>query len=415
MAGALNAVAGDDTPMTTVPSMSYMGGNGGGPGSGGALSYMPGVDPRLLALMNNTSAGPVSPYAKQLSDTSAAILGDPSDVAGALSSSKTNYDKAVQSKMTAINRAMGVLSGLDVGQSNLPLMAAAAGALQPTRTGSIGETIGNSMSAAVPQIEKQRQVQEEMAARIANLGISEGDTGIAGAQGDEGFLEKRLGLANQTANEAGQIQARSDLAHANLQRGVLQYAGRIGAADVNANKNRYQYLGIDANDPTVGRYLDKSTNQVMAGPAVARPAAPSAAEYKYNIWLKNHPGDTAGALDFSSGHRTMPPEQMRAAALRQAQQELGTGADPKDVDSRARDIYGTISGGFDGPAPAAPPAAAPAVTPAPSTTPPPAHKMSQDDINQSIANARAAITKNPQAKTVIIQRLKAAGIDTSGL
>lgn len=407
MAGALNTLAGNTD--TSVSPAVY---SNNPPLSSGALaqSYMPGVDPTLMALMNSSS-GPISPFAKQLSDTSSALLGDPQDVAGALSSSKTNYDQAVQAKKAAIARAMNVLSNLDNGQSNLPLMAGAAGALQPTRTGSIGETIGNAFSAAIPQIERQRQVQEQLASTLGNLDISSADTGISGAQGDEGYLEKRLGLADTTANEAGQIQARSDLANSNRQRNVLQYAGRIGAADVNANKNRYQYIGNDPNDATVGQYLDKSTGQTVAGPSIVKPNQPSASEYKYNIWLQNHPGDTAGALDYAAGHRTMPPEQMRAAAMRQAQQELGTGADPKDVDSRAQQIYGTISGGF-GNEPA--PGQSPAPSPAPAT-PGLAPKLSPQDVQQSIANAKTAIAKNPQAKPVIIQRLKAAGIDTSGL
>lgn len=343
------------------PAMQYYGGQQ----PQGALSsqpIFPGVDPSILDMMYG-SAGPESPYAKQLYETSRDIMGEPKEISGALSSANKNYDQAVEQKKNAIQMAMSRLSALQAGQTtNLPLMAGAVGALQPTRTGSIGETIGNSFAAAIPQIEKQRQIEEGLAQTLSDYGIAGAETGIAGAQGDVTNLDTRLRIADTMANQAGQIQGRQDLITARNRAGVLQYAGRIQSADINANKNRYQYLGNDPQDGTVGRYLDKTTNQVFAGPAVAK-QQPPAAEWKYNIWLKNHPGDTAGAEDFAAGHRTMPPEQMRAAALRQAQQELGVGADKASVDSRAQELYGEISGGFGGqpaPAPAPQPQGAPA-------------------------------------------------------
>lgn len=361
MAGALSSIP-DSGGYSMQPAVDY----GGALSSGPAPSYMPGVSPQILSMMNNVPPGPESPYARQLYDTSKAVIGDPDEAAGALQSSRNNYDQAVQAKMSAIQRAMQRLS-VPQGQTNLPLMAGAIGALQPTRTGSIGETIGNAFGAALPQIEKQREIERQLQAALGQGDIDQANTQMQGAQGDETFLDKRFDLANKMENEAGTIQNRADLNTYRTRQGVMQYAGRIGAAEIGANKNRWQYLGQDPNDPTVGQYLDKNapTRTVVAGPAIAPKTSANVpvAQWRYNAWLAVHPNDSAGALDYSAGHKTMTAEQQRASAMSLAQKELGTGSDPEDINARAQQIYDTVRGGFDGEA-AAPAAAAASAAPA---------------------------------------------------
>ena len=369
MAGALNTAAAAPGPAPT-PSMAYVAPNGGGALSmnAPAPSYMPGVDPTLLALMN-APPGPESPYARRLADASDALIGDPTETAGALDSARSNYDRAVQGKMSAIQRAMARLTAVPQGQSNMPLLAAARGALQPTRTGSIGETIGNAIGAAMPEVEKQRQVERQLAGTLGYLDVENANTDIQGAQGDEGFLEKRLGLADKFATQAGNVQNRADMANYRTRQSVLQYAGRLGAAQIGANKNRFKFLGNDPQDGSIGRYMDQTNGQVYAGPA-ARGGSGSGnggvSEWRYNIWLQNHPGDTAGAEDYAAGKRSLSPEKIRAGALSQASRELGVGADKDAINSRAEEITQMVQGGFDNGGDGGTPAPAPhASAPAP--------------------------------------------------
>jgi len=148
----------------------------------------------------------------------------------------------------------------------------------------------------------------------------------------------------------------------------MQYAGRIGAAQIAADKNRWQFIGNDPQNPSIGRYMDKNAPpgapSIVAGPPASgsgRSAQVPVAQWRYNAWLAVHHGDEAGALDYSAGHRTLSPQQMRSSALSLATRELGPGADPEDINQRAEEIYNTVAGGFEGeaPQPAPVPAAAP--------------------------------------------------------
>lgn len=430
--------------MQTVPSMEYA-----DPQQGGALggySNYPGVDPSLLQLMGAAKPGPVSPYAKRLDDMAQAITGDPTEYAGALSSANKNYDKAVMAKKAAIQRAMDRLSGLSSGQVNLPLLAAGAAGLRPAPDPAA--SIGNSFSAAAEQIQKQRETERAIASALGNLDIEGADTDISGANAQQTHLEQRLRLADTAENQAGAVQARSDLAHARTQAGVLQYAGRIGAAQIQGNKGRYKFIGNDPNNPTIGQYLDQVDGTTKAGPAATgggHGGAQSVYEQKRTAWLALNPRDFAGALDYAAGHRGMTEEQKRFSALSLAQKELGANSDEDTLNNRAAEIYGTLGGGdfqqpkpkekpgfwsnmFGGgdeddaaPAPA-PAAKAPLAAPARPAAPAPqaghqpaAPRMSPAEVQQSLANARAAIKKNPLAHDTIVQRLKAAGIDPTGL
>lgn len=350
MAGALNEIAQADIVPAIMPQ----------------VGAFPGVDRNLLTLMQ-TPPGPESPYARRLHETSQALIGEPEEIAGALQSSRRRYDDAVRGKMTAIGRAMDTLSGANRRPENLPALAAAAALLQPT--GSIGESIGRAFSATGDKIEQQRAIERQVAGALGRYGIDQADAEMEGAKGDEGFLQKRVSMAQQMENQAGTVQNRSDL---NAQRGrqnVLQYAARIGAAELSKDRNRWQFIGNDPKDQTVGVYLDKTTGQKVMGPAAG---ARGAAEWRYNAWLAAHPNDTAGALDYAAGRRRMSPEQVRASAVSMATRQLGIGADSEEVDERAKEIAESIMGGFEGeeeamatPAQVPPPAARPQPQPRP--------------------------------------------------
>lgn len=240
MVGALNAIA-DQSGTTPVAA------NGNG---ALAPSYMPGVDPTLLALMNSgTGSAPMSPIAQSLYDTSRALIGDPNDTVGALNTNQSKYDKASQAKYAAIQRGIQNLTQLQANQtSNLPLMAGAAGALQPTRTGSIGETIGNALNAALPQIQRQRQIEEQLNSTLTGMNVDAANSQMEGASGQEGFLEKRLSLADQAANQAGQIQARNDLVSARNRAADLSYQGKLATSGMAPFGGMGGVSGVQPND-----------------------------------------------------------------------------------------------------------------------------------------------------------------------
>lgn len=409
MSGALNRYAGGGPtlPPPTVNAAPYYGDQGGGAGGYGS-------DPSTMAMiLGAAGSAPPSPLVQSLMDSASELYGKPGEMVGALNSSRTRYNSAVSDKMAAINRAYSLLASMDPsgpGRTNLPLLAASAGLLQPTRTGTIGESIGNAASGANTAIDHQREIERALAQAMGNNDIEGGSTEIEGATGDNAMLNQRYGNADRMMGQAAQAQGREDLAHARMYGSALQYKGRIDAATINGNKNRWKFIGNDPGDPTVGRYLDQSDPSglsVMAGPAAgAKPTAAGASEWKYKAWLASHPGDTAGALDFVSGHRRMDPAEIHKFSRGEAQRELGQGADEADIAALADKIEQSFGA-------AAAPAGGGAPGPGGASGPTP-QKLTADEIKQSLANARAAIAAG-KPKEPIIARLKAAGIDTSGL
>jgi hypothetical protein len=411
MAGALNAAA---APPQTTPAPYY-----GPPAGGGALSSMYGpIDPYAMGdSFPLPSEAPSSPYIEGLYRTGQELIGEPGTDTSPLAQYrqiKASRDAAVAQKMAAITRAMSFLSNTQGGdRSNLPLMLASAGLLQPTRTGTIGESIGNAASAAVPEITRQREIERQLASGMGQLGIEGADVPLQAVSADEADLQNRIRLGEEFGSAAARAQAQADMAHARLATGYLTYKGRIDSAALMNNRNRWKFIGNDPNDPSVGRYIDQndpSGLSVVAGPAAGgKPAAPSAGEWKYNVWLKNHPGDTAGAEDFVSGRRKVPPEQLRAWARADAEKELGLGADPDDLNSKTSEIYGFLTSPSGGGA--APPSGGGQPSPAaPPTTP----GLSPDQVKQSLDNARKAIAAG-KPRDAVLRRLRDAGIDTSGL
>lgn len=254
MRGALNAYA-DGGQVADQPA--YNGSAAPPTNAASPLSnplYFSGVDPTMQALMF-LPPGPESPYAKKMFDASDALMGDPADTAGALSGNRNKYDAAVQAKMAAIQRAAQRLSSTQADwTTNTPALAAAAGLLGKNR-GGIGGRIGDMFSASIPAIENQRALQLKLAGALGDLDISGGDTGIEGAKGDEGFLEKRFDLADKFANQAAQTQGRADLAAARKYAADRQYQGKVATsqnAPLGASSGLYGMLPNDFASKMVG-------------------------------------------------------------------------------------------------------------------------------------------------------------------
>lgn len=359
------------------PGMQY-------PTYGGVPLSSMGLSPLTAGLL---PPGPQSPAAQRLFDASDAVMGDPAQLPGALSSARSKYDAAVQDKMAAINRAMDMLSGTQNGQSNTPLMAAAAGLLSPTRGGTIGESIGNAFSSALPQIQQQREMQRSLAQAIGNLGIEGAQTGIEGATGDQAALDKRLQISEQMENAGATAQNRADMNAVRQRAAEMQYAGRVSAAQIGADKNRYKQ-GPNTQDGKNSIIFDTQTGQQLLGDPVAPGANDPAAraQWMQNAWLRVHQGDYAGALDYVAGHKTLTDQEIRRSAYTDAERELGVGADKADIDNRAAEISGSIKGGgMAAPAAPAPGSPAPKVTPAVAdgkTNATPSRPITQDDFNK---------------------------------
>lgn len=173
----------------------------------------------------------------------------------------------------------------------------------------------------------------------------------------------------------------------------------------------YSYVGT-APGTDLPVVVDRHTGQMVLSnqPIAAKPsAAVNNFQQKRDAWLQVHPGDNDGALQYAQGKRNPNPTQVMEMAQTQANRQLANltlaGATFKDPEAWLRNQtsknYQILSGN----------AALPA---APATAPNAPPKLSASDVQQSIANARAAI-KAGKDRTVILQRLKAAGINTAGL
>lgn len=391
--------------VLTNPAMSYYNPNG-------ALSAMPtggGYDPQLSMMMMGGN-GPQSPYAKKMDEAATQVLGDPSSYSGILSRSQDEYDQAKNSKLAAIKRASELITG-SRGFSNTPLMKFAAGlSSAPTLSGSLG----NAFSSAADEINKQREQERLIANSVGNLGIEGADVDMQGALQSQGALDKRMGLYEHLENAASQDQNRSDLNNTRQRIAAMQAQARITSADIAADKGRYKPTNQITQDGNYAVYLDSKTGQNVLGPPVQQKVGgaggKSVSQWKYDMWLASHQGDTQGALDFVAGHRTMSPQDQYKYARSEAAKELGSGADEQEIEATAKKIIDSMGAHGGASAPAAQP---PVAARAPQSGD--QHQLTPQEVQQSIANAKQAISQNPAARQKILDRLKQSGIPTTGL
>lgn len=203
---------------------------------------------------------------------------------------------------------------------------------------------------------------------------------------------------------------------------VLAVQGTGGVVVPPTSKGSYMVAGYDAQ----GQPIMVNRNNPNAPPITIQGAGikPSAGTQtflaKQQGWLALHPDDQDGALQYANGQKKLQPSEVMNMALTRANQQMGDAVlagevipDPdKWQRDKAKENYQLLTGSPSGsgtPGSAAKPSA-PASPPGGRG---PSH-LSPQDIQASIANARAAIGRGAN-RAVVLQRLQAAGVPIQGL
>ena len=182
-----------------------------------------------------------------------------------------------------------------------------------------------------------------------------------------------------------------------------------------------QYVGTDENgrpltfDKNSRTYFD-ADGQPYYGKINAKPStAMTTFQAKLDIARQSGMGE-ADALQFANGKKQLSDAEMMNMALTRANQELGditlAGNPPPDPDAwvRSRTTYNyNLMKGTTTAAPAA------GQTPQAPGAGGQWARMSKGDQDASLANARAAIKRNPGSRQAVIRKLQAAGAPTQGL
>lgn len=392
---ALNQYAG----QTVDPYMAMrMGAAGGGDADMNMLYGSGQYDPGAGALARGSAALTrkdlePGPDVQNLRAYGAAYqMGSPEEVKGALSRQDLLRDQSAQQKMAAIQRAMSILQASGQHDVNLPALAAAGALMGPTRTGSFGESLSNAVGSAVPQIQRQREIERANALATGQLGIEGADVGIQQSKEQQQDLIQRAGIGERFEQAAGQayvrqvlsadrLQAagvaagsRTDVANINagarVRSAQILGGSRLGVADINANKERWQYLGTDPNDPNTGLYFDQTHGQVNPGPAVAGRPGQTSKQITDAQWLVQN----KIAPDLSTAYamvRSGVNEGSTFQRLVQGEKNTllktpqGMTMTPQELESFAREtvVARAQSGGLKVGAPTVPATGAPAAAP----------------------------------------------------
>lgn len=219
-----------EMPQGAAPAYS-----GGFAPSGGALSSASGTAPtgalasasssmpslqELLrrgypldqALRMSSSFGTADPkYVQSLADqgTQLAGIGGPlSQQWAAIENAQTDSAAA---KKAAIQKGLDTLTANQAGQtSNLPLMAAAAALLSPTKSGSFSESLGNAIGSAVPVTQAQRQQQNQQAKLMSDYGVAGADVDTDLAKQQTASFFDRMKMADDDLRYAAATGQRTD-------------------------------------------------------------------------------------------------------------------------------------------------------------------------------------------------------------
>lgn len=84
----------------------------------------------------------------------------------------SQIEAANQRKVQILDKIMADYQSSRQGRSNLPMMALAQGLLSPTKTGSIGESIGSGLGAMIPAIAQQRADEDRFSGKIGELELT---------------------------------------------------------------------------------------------------------------------------------------------------------------------------------------------------------------------------------------------------
>lgn len=186
-------------------------------------------------------------------------------------------------------------------------------------------------------------------------------------------------------------------------------------AKLRAEQGNHTYLGVDPDDPKSGIYLDKRSGETSTGPAVAGKAGAAdparIREAKSLVSQGVAPDFTtaygmvrAGVNDTNTFQRLVQAEKKIIQGTPQ-----GMSMTDKAAESQARETV--IARARAAPGTAAQPAAQAVKPAAPGAVPAPVGKPIDPDAKQQYDDAIAA----GKPKAALIQRLKQAGYDTSGL
>ncbi len=311
-----------------------------------------------------------------------------------------NADPDAPDKLARIRQAMSILqAGGGVpserpGAVNLPLLAAAGAMLGPTRTGGFSESLGSGFTAGAGALATQRQQDEAARLREAQqadtalwrqgmLGVNQqrADTGDMNAQTKQWVAQETIRLKGQGMSDTAAfrqalinarlygIDTRAETAAAGqaARSGDVRYTAdsRAGTADANrtaaearwlasnaanGERQRLQKLGIDSRMINTALRAASQDIQVMTGKKPVQQAV--------DEWLR-----------------------VQGAGM----QRLQSGAVPPAAGA---------------PAPAQPPTGAA-----------PAPQAGRAPTANELAGATAAIKANPANRAIVLDRLRAAGVN----
>jgi len=180
------------------------------------------------------------------------------------------FDKIKQSKIAALRAARAAYEA-PKNQSDLARLAFGAAMLQPTRTGRLSEGIGSGLSAMLPYIQNQRNVDAYNRAGLANLSSQEAEI-----PGD--IMGERLTAGTDMLQKAQELEFKiQDL----KQRGLwnqMSAAARIRAANIMAQARRYV-----ANINQVGSNQRKVLQLVQQAQTLAKQDAQNLIGMHYNL------------------------------------------------------------------------------------------------------------------------------------
>lgn len=233
-------------PSTYAPtggalSGAFMPSGGSGTPPLTAAASQPGVDfaslvtrygPQQAAAMAPSMGIAIDPrYTDMLAQQSQDVMGTGTGpLSQQIQSLQTNEQKAVQEKKDRIAQAMATLQVNQSNQTtNLPLLAASAAMLAPTRTGAFTESLSNGLNASIAPTEQQRQKNLDYAKLQGSLGVDSADVDVGAA-------------TQQTQNFLDRFKISSD---------DLKYAAASGARmQANANTNDTRIVTTGMRDAT---------------------------------------------------------------------------------------------------------------------------------------------------------------------
>lgn len=198
----------------------------------------------VLASRAEDAASPTGALAKHYGDTTAQLT------------------TAQQAQKARMEQAMAILQQTRGGQTaNLPLLAFGAAMLHPTRGGTFGESLGQGVDAAIPQIGAQRQKDFEYAKALSSLGIEEGSQDVQNVKDaqksfDDYYKEQGEGLGQAATMATWQQRGQNQMNIAELRAATMK--------DVAGTKDVAQRLAIATRAYMSQMHLDEKTAKDLA-------------------------------------------------------------------------------------------------------------------------------------------------------